>query len=69
MKSEDTVKVTDLQHAPHPRFRHDHPEIAIKKADPLERTDNHANPKAVDEVDTAEIEHQTVPAVLDRVHD
>ena len=69
MEGEDTVEVTDLQHASHPRFGHNHQKIAVKQPDPLERTNKHADAEAVDEVDAAEVEHQTVPAVLDRVHD
>lgn len=68
VQGEDTVEVAQFEHSPHPGFGDHQLEVAIKKPNPLERTDEHAETERVNEIDPRQIEHEMVHAVRHRVH-
>ncbi len=68
MEGEDAVEIAQFEHSPHPRLRDDQLEITVEQPYPLERANEHAETKRVDEVDSRQIEDEVVQAVGYRVH-
>lgn len=62
MKLEHTVKITHFKNSTNPRRRYHYTQVAIEEPGSLERAHDHPESERVDEVDSAEVQHQTMTA-------
>ncbi len=62
MKLEHTVKIAHFKNSTNPRRRNHYTQVAIEEPGSLERAHDHPESERVDEVDSAEVQHQTMTA-------
>lgn len=68
MKVEHTVKITHFKNSTNPRPRYHYAQVAIKEPGSFERAHDHPESERVDEVDSAEVKHQTMTALVHLGH-
>ena len=65
---EHSVEIAHLKDSTNPRRRYNHPQVPIEESSAFQGADDDSESEGVDEVDSAEIEHQTTAAFADLCH-
>lgn len=68
MKLEHTVKVAHFKNSTNSGPRYHYAQVAVKESCSFERTHDHPESERIDEVDAAEVEHQTMTALVHLSH-